>query len=141
MTYLTIKPPSGFELANPGLVIDTQLIYYSFIITNQPSKHVLVLKTSWRRLPRRKIVTLKTSWRPVLKMSWRHILKTSRRRYGDKENTYWIYLYLTNLNEYLTNLYFTNLYLTILSRIQNALIRTQEFHYSSYFGTQAASLF
>ena len=40
MTDLTIKPPSGFELANPGLVIDTQLIYYSFIITNQPRKHV-----------------------------------------------------------------------------------------------------
>ena len=80
-----------------------------------------VLKRSWRhlarRLGRRKIVTLKTSWRHVLKTSWRH--------YGDKQNTYWGYLYLTNLNVYLTNLYFTNLYLTILRRIQNTLIRTQ----------------
>ena len=141
MTYLTIKPPSGFELANPGLVIDTQSIYYSFIITNQPSKHVLVLKTSWRRLPRRKIVTLKMSWGHVLKTSWRHALKTSWRHYGYKQNTYWGLTNLTNLNVYLTNLYFTNLHLTILRRIQNALIRTQWFHYSSYFGTEAASLF
>ena len=42
---------------------------------------------------------------------------------------------------YLTNLYSTNLYLTILGRIQNALIRTQSFQYSSYFGTHPASLF
>ena len=42
-----------------------------------------------------------------------------------KQNTYWGYLFLTNLNVYLTNLYFTNLYLTILTRIQNALIGTQ----------------
>ena len=77
-----------------------------------------VLKTSWRH-------ALKTSWRHVLKMSWRHVLKTSWRHYGDKQNTYWGYLYLTNLNVHLTNLYFTNLYLTILRWIQNALIRTQ----------------
>ena len=76
------------------------------------------LKTSWRHV-------LKTSWRHVLKMSWRHILQTSWRHYGDKQKTYWGYLYLTNLNVYLTNLYFTNLYLTILRWIQNALIRTQ----------------
>ena len=68
-----------------------------------------VLKTSWRHI-------LKTSWRHVLKMSWRHVLKTSW-RHGDKQNTYWGYLYLTNLNVYLTNLYFTNLYLTNLRRI------------------------
>ena len=44
-----------------------------------------VLKTSWRRLGRRKIVTLKTSgrhvlktsWRHALRMPWRHVLKTS----------------------------------------------------------------
>ena len=51
------------------------------------------------------------------------------------------YLYLTNLNVYLKNLYFKNLYLTILRQIQNALIRTQWFHYLSCFGTQVASLF
>ena len=49
--------------------------------------------------------------------------------YADKQNTYWAYLYtylgIRNLNVYLTSLYFTNLYLTILTRIQNALIRTQ----------------
>ena len=77
-----------------------------------------VLKTSWRHV-------LKTSWRHVLKMSWRHVLKTSWRHYGDKQNTYWGYLYLTNLNVYLTNLYLTNLYLTNLRWIQNALLRTQ----------------
>ena len=61
-----------------------------------------VLKTSWRHV-------LNTSWRHVLKMSWRHVWKTSWRHYGDKQNTYWGYLYLTNLNVYLTNLYLTNL--------------------------------
>ena len=84
-----------------------------------------VLKTSWRRLGRRKFVTLKTSWRHVLKTSWGHVLKTSWKHYGDKQNTYWGYLHLANLNVYLRNLYLTNLYLTILRRIQNALIRTQ----------------
>ena len=60
-----------------------------------------VFKTSWRHV-------LKTSWRHVLKMSWRHILKTSSRRLRGKQNFYWWYLYLTNLNVYLTNLCFTN---------------------------------
>ena len=69
-----------------------------------------------------------TSWRHVLKMSWRSVLKTSGRHYGNKQNTYWGCLYLTNLNVYLTNLYFSNLYLTILRRIQNALIRTHHFN-------------
>ena len=93
-------------------------------------------RTPWRRLGRRKIVTLKTpwrhvlktSWRDVLKMSWRHVLKTSWRHYGDKQNTYWGYLYLTNLNVYLTNPYLTNLHLTILRRIQNALSRAHHFN-------------
>ena len=73
-------------------------------------------KTSSRRLGRRKIVTLKTclrhalktSWKHVLKTSSRHILKTSSRRLGGKQNFYWWYLYLKNLNVYLTNLCFTN---------------------------------
>ena len=83
------------------------------------------------RLPRRLEKVLKTSCKTkncytekVLKTSWRHILKTFWRHYEQKQNTYWRYLDLTNLNVYLTNLYFTNLYLTILRRIQNALIRT-----------------
>ena len=60
-----------------------------------------VFKMSWRHV-------LKTSWRHVLKTSWRHILKTSSRRLGGKQNFSWWYLYLTNLNVYLTNLCFTN---------------------------------
>ena len=114
-------------------------------------------KTSWRRLEdflqrclgRRKIVMLKTSWRCLEDMSWsqalntsrRHVLKTSSRGLGVKQIDYWRYLYLVNLNLYLTNLYFTNLYLTNLSRILSALIRTQQFRYSSYFETEAAFLF
>ena len=90
-------------------------------------------KTSWRRLGRQKIFTLKTPWRHVLKTSWRHvlktywihILKTSSRLLGGKKNVCWWYLYLTNLNVYLTKLCFANLYLTDLRRIQNALLRTR----------------
>ena len=48
---------------------------------------------------------------------------------------------LSNLNQYLTNLYLTNLYFTNLRRIQNALIRTQQFLYLSCFETQSAELF
>ena len=108
-----------------------------------PSKHLLVLKTSWRsfqhvfsviilRLPRRLEDALKTfyktSWRRLgrrktvsLKTSSKLVLKTSWRHYGDKQMTYWVYLYLTYLR-------FTNLYLTILRRIQNLLIRTHHFN-------------
>ena len=67
----------------------------------------------------------KTSCRHVLKTSWRYILKTPSRRLGGKQNVYWWYLYLTNLNVYLTDLCLTNLYLTNLRQIQNALLRTQ----------------
>ena len=83
------------------------------------------VKKSWRRLDDVFKTSRKTSWRHVLKTSWRHILKTSSRRLGGKQNVYWWYLYLTNLNVYLTNLCFTNLYLTNLRRIQNASLRTQ----------------
>ena len=51
----------------------------------------------------------------VLKTSLRHVLKTCPegvRRLGDKQNVYWEYLYLANLNLYLINLYLTYLYLT-----------------------------
>ena len=82
-------------------------------------------KTSWKTKNCYAEDVLKTSWRHDLKTSWRHILKTSWRHYGEKQNTYWGYLYLKNLNMYLTNLYFTNLYLTILKPIQNKLIRSQ----------------
>ena len=65
-------------------------------------------KTSWRRLEDVFKTSRKTSWRHVLKTSWRHILRTSSRRLGGKQNFYWWYLYLTNLNVCLTNLCFTN---------------------------------
>ena len=45
---------------------------------------------------------------------------------------------LANLNQYLANLFLTNLNFTNLRRIQNALIRTQSFLYSSYFKSQSA---
>ena len=119
---------------------------FSVTIFRLPRRHEDIFKMSSRPLGRKGIVTLKTSsrrledmsWRRLkdmscLKTSWRHIFKTSRcfgdktssRCLGDKQNFYWGYLYLINLNVYLTNLYFTNLYLTKLRRIQNALIRTQ----------------
>ena len=55
-----------------------------FNTSSRPSKHLLVLKTSWRhlarRLRRRKIVTLKTSWRRPEDMSWRRLenMETSK---------------------------------------------------------------
>ena len=97
-----------------------------------PSKHLLVFKTSWRRLqdmswrrlqhvfsikilplPRRlggrKIVMLKTSSRRLEDMSWRCMEDISWGHYGDKQNTYWGYLHLTNLKVYLTNLYYKSI--------------------------------
>ena len=110
--------------------------------------NILSFKTSWRWLGRQKFVMLKTSsrrlkdisWRSLEDMSW-NVLKTYSKRLGDKKNVSWGYLYLTNLNMYLTNLYFTNVYLTNLRPIQKAFIRTQKFRYLSYFETQAAFLF
>ena len=71
---------------------------------------------------------LKTCFEDVLKT----VLKTSWRHYGGKQNTYWRYRYITNLNVYLylTNLYLTNQHLAILRRIQNALSRTHYFNIS-----------
>ena len=48
---------------------------------------------------------LKTSLEDVLKTSLEDVLKTYLEHYGKKQNTYWGYLYQTNLNVYLTNLY------------------------------------
>ena len=134
-----------------------------------PSKHLLVLKTSSRpvlktfstRLQRNNFSSSKTSCKDVLKTSrktsrrrlqdvlgedkflrWRRlqdVLKTSSRCLVKKKKIYWGYLHLANLNVYLTNLYFPNIDLTKLRQIQNALIWTQWFQYSSYFETQATS--
>ena len=62
---------------------------------------------------------LKTCLEDIFKTSWRHILKTSSRCLGGKQNVYWWYLYLTNLNVYLTNLCFTNIYLTNLGQMRH----------------------
>ena len=126
--------------------IDSLDTHLDSLDTNIPSKYLVclysVFKTSSRyaletssrhvfklssrqvfRTPSRHV--FKTSSRHVFKTSSRHVFKTSWRRLGDKQNVYWGYLYLTNLNVYLTNLCFTNLYLTNLRRIQNASLRTQ----------------
>ena len=73
----------------------------------------------WRRLQDVLDTSVEDVLKTFLKTSWIHVFKTSWRRLGDKQNIYWGYLYLTNLNVYLTNLYFTNLYLTNLRWIQN----------------------
>ena len=65
-------------------------------------------KTSWKMKNCYAEDVFQTSWRHALKMSSRHILKTPLRRLRGKQNFYWWYLYLTNLNVYLTNLCFTN---------------------------------
>ena len=119
-----------------------------------PSKHLFVLKMpsrclqdmSWRclqhvfsatifRLPRRLEDILEDEkllrWRrlqDVLKTCLEDILRTSWRHYGDKQNIYWGYLYLTNVNVHLTNIYFTNLCLISLRQIQNVLIRIHHFN-------------
>ena len=118
--------------------------FISHSLEKLPSKHLLTSSRrlqdmSWRCLQHILCVkifvfqdVLKTSWKTkncygenVFKISSKNVLKTSSRRLGDKQNVYWVYMYLTNVNVYLTSLYFTNLYLTNLRRIQNALIRTQ----------------
>ena len=76
-----------------------------------------VFKVSWKTKNFYAEDVLKKYWKHVLKTSWRHVLKTPSRGLGDKQNVYWGYLYLTNLNVYLTNLCFTNLYLTNLRLI------------------------
>ena len=116
-----------------------------------PSKHLLVFKTSWRRLqhvfrvtifrlPRRVQDFFKTSWRSLANKSWRRlqgVLEDEKllrwRRLEDvleinkmfTRISVLIHGLLRNLNQYLTNLYLTNLYFTNLRWIQNALIRTQ----------------
>ena len=120
--FLSITSPSPANIYWPWRRLQH---VFSVTILRLPRRLEDVLKTCCKdiwKTSRRHV--LKTSWRYVLKTSWKHVLKTSWRHYGDKQNTYWGYLYLTNLNVYLTNLYFTNLYLAILRRIQNALIRT-----------------
>ena len=110
----------------------------------QLSKYLLFLKTSSPRLQCNNFTSSKTFWRrleDVLEdeklLRWRRLEDVLKTCLEDLLKILWrqtkyllgisVYLSrdLTNLNVYLTSLYFTNLYLTILKRIQNALIRTQ----------------
>ena len=119
-------------------------------IRSFPSKHLLVMKVSSARLRRSSFTSskassrrlqdilqdvLKTCLEDVLKTGLEDVLKTQT-KYGEKQHTYWLYLCLTNLNMYLTDLYFTSLCLTILK-----CVNYSSFQYLSYFETQAASLF
>ena len=107
---------------------------------------IVTLKTFWRRLEdiswRRLEDALETCLQDVLKTCLQDVLRTSWRQ---TKCLLWISVsnhgLSTNLNQYLTNLYLTNLYFTNLRRIQNALIRIQQFLYWSYFETQSAELF
>ena len=75
------------------LDLKPQAAFLGFLKDTLPSKYLLVLKTSWRRLQHVFSVTifrlarcledvLKTS----RKTSWRHVLKTFSKRLGDKKN-------------------------------------------------------
>ena len=58
-------------------------------------------KTSWKRLEDFLEDEKLLRWRRLEGMSWRRLRDMSSRHLGDKENVYWEYLYLTNLNVYL----------------------------------------
>ena len=126
----------------------------------QLSKHLLVFKTSWRRLqdmswrllqhvfsvtifrlPRRLDYILNMSWRKdVLKMSWGHLASCLEDVLEDEKLLRWRYLH-NILKACVEDVLKTCLeYMTNLRHIQNALIRTQYFQYSSDFETQAAFL-
>ena len=102
------------EYRNYAVVINASWVFFRFF-KERFLKLCRFFRCSYSQwtfcLSRRRLEDfLKTSWKPKIVM-----LKTSSRRIGDKENNYWGYLYLTNLNPYLTNL--TNLYLANLNWI------------------------
>ena len=94
-----------------------QLSSKHWLVFKTCSRHVL--KTSSTRLqrnnfhlPRRLEDVLKTSWKTkscytedVLQVSLRYVLTTSWTRLGDRQNVNWEYMYLTNLNVYLTTMF------------------------------------
>ena len=82
---------------------------FSVTVLRLPRRLEDVLKTTWKTKKCYAEDVLKTcledvlktcledvSWKHVFKMFWKHILKTSWRHYGEKQNTYCGYLYLTN---------------------------------------------
>ena len=109
------------QKVNPIIMRNLRHFIFMWRQRYMPSKHLLVFKTSSRhvlkmssvRLQRNNFSSSKASWRrledisqDVLKTCWRHVLKMFAKRLGDKQNVFWGYLYLTNLNVYLTNLVF-----------------------------------
>ena len=111
----SLKPFIFWEVANPYKICWKTFSRNTFL----PSKHLLVFSVTIFRLLRRLEDVLQIRLEDLLKTSWKtkncyaeHVLKTSWRSLGDKQNVYWEYLYLTNLNLYLINLYLTYLYLT-----------------------------
>ena len=89
-------------------------------------------KTIWRHLGRRKIITWRTSWRHLEDMSWRRLENVLKTYLEDVLRTLWrqtkylLGISVSNKSKCASNKsIFQNLYLTILTRIQNALIRTE----------------
>ena len=119
-----------------------------------PSKHLLVLKTSWRRLqnmswthlqnvfsvtifclPIRLEDALKTSWKTkncyAEDMSWRRLQDVL-------ETKCLLRISLSNKSNFESDKSISHISISDKSRrIQNPLIRTQQFQYSSYLETQA----
>ena len=89
---------------------------------------------------------LKTPWKikncyaeDIFKTSLKHIFKTSSRRLGDKK---WRYLYLTNLNQHVSNKsIFCQSIFDKSKANPKSLIRTQWSQYLPYLEIQAAFLF
>ena len=111
-----------------------------------------VLKTSSARLQHNNFSSFKTSSRRLARclqdvledeklLRWRRLEDVLEINKMFTRVSVLIHGLLRNLNQYLTNLYLTNLYFTNLRRIQNALIRTQQFLYLSYFEIQSAESF
>ena len=122
------------------------------------SKHILVFKTSSKRLQRNNFLSSKTSWRrpantswrrledvlktswktkncyaeAVLKMSWRHVLKTSWRK-----AKYLLGISVSNKSKCVSNKSTFDNSKANPKRIK----KNPSIQYLSYFGTQAASLF
>ena len=86
---------------------------------------IIGLQDMFKMISKRLQGIFEMSCKTVFKISSRRFEDMSWRRLGEKENFYWEYLYLKNLNLYLTNLYLTNLYLTNQRRIPSPLLWVQ----------------
>ena len=153
------KPSQTNSLSSYIQIVITKssyFLYTSAIFQLLPSKHLLVLKTSsktswasWRRLEdvlQRNLEDIledkkllqkieDMSWRCPEDMSWRHfqdVLETKK----------WEYLYLTNLNVYVSNKSILHKSISGKSKANpKSWIRTQQFQYSFNFEIRATFLF